>query len=480
MPEAGIEGRNYRRHALEYLLSRRRLPVIFERFRKRAVKGDASPEAAQDPAADSTEFLTGDPSVDRRSLQLLLDTMAEVGSTIELDRLLVDLVDKSIEATRSERGFLLLLGPAAGGEPQIEVRVARGLGGREIPLETTYSTSVAKKVLTTGEPVANIVQSSQDALDLGQSVYDLKLRAVMCVPLAARGQLSGAIYVDSRAERKEFTGRDLAFFAALAQQLSVSLENARLYNESLERVRLSKELELAQRIQEQLLPKPTGLPDDIEVHTWFQAAEAASADTFDVIARDDGSVACLLGDVSGHGIASALIAHSVQAALRSYLEVLDDPGEVICRLNARFTAGIEPGNFMSMLIARLWRDGEPHRLSYVNAGHGCSWLIRQEGVTSLEMGGPALGMVPGYEYRSAVEPKFEKGDVLFLCSDGVTEARNTARDLLGEARVLAILERSHGKGAEALIQDVRATLLAHTGEAQLEDDVMLLALSLCE
>lgn len=448
--------------------------VIFDRFRKRGQKDDR-PADAPEAAGDSAEFLTGDPTVDRRSLQLLLDTMAEVGSTIELGRLLVDLVDKSIEATRSERGFLLLL---KDGAKEPETRVARAAGGRDIPLEATYSTTVAGKVIETGEPVVNIVQSSQDALDLGQSVYDLKLRAVMCVPLAARGKQSGVIYVDSKAERQEFTQRDLAFFAALAQQLAVSLENARLYNESLEHARLAKEIELVQEIQEQLMPKPTGLPPDVKVSTWFQPAEEASGDTFDVLAGDDQSVSCLLGDVSGHGVASALIAHAVQAAMRSYLEVLKDLGSVMTRLNRRFTAGIEPGKFMSMIVARLAKDGDGHTLSYVNAGQGCSWLVTKDGVRTLENSWPAVGLDEDCVYESATPTPFQKGDLLFLCSDGLTEARSPTRDLLGEAAVVKVLEAAHGKTSDALLAEVKALLLEHVGGSKFDDDVMLLALAL--
>lgn len=435
---------------------------------------------SSEAAGESREFLTGDSAIDRRSLQLLLDTMAEVGTTLELDTLLVDLVDKSIETTRSERGFLLLVEEGATATPGDHcphiVRVARAAGDKEIPLDTSYSTSVAKKVLSTGEPVANVVQSSQEALDLGQSVYDLKLRAVMCVPLEARGQRYGAIYVDSRAERHEFSSRDLAFFAALSQQLAVSLDNARLYTESVERARLSKELELAHRIQKQLLPNPTGLPEDLECATWYEAAETASGDTYDVLVGSDASVSVMLGDVSGHGIGSALIAHSAQAALASYLEVLQDPSDVLRRLDRRFSKGVETGNFMSMFVARIAHgEGGGRELRYVNAGHGCSWHVRASGVDTLATSGPALGMVEGFEYASSELVPFESGDLLFLCSDGVTEARNDARDMLGEARLIEVLTSAHGKGAQGVVDAVRTLLRSWT--ASFDDDVMLLALA---
>ncbi len=424
------------------------------------------------------EFLTGDPLVDRRSVQLLLDTMAEVGATPSLENLLVNLVDKSIEVTRSERGFLLLKDEK---DPSgVEVRVARSKSGRTLEGRRSYSTSVVARVLESREPLASVVQSRQDALDLGQSVYDLKLRAVMCVPLEAGGQLSGVIYVDSKAQRKEFSGRDLAFFAALAQQMAVSLENARLHEDALEAYRLSKELEFARHIQEQLLPEPSGLPEGVEVRTWYQAAEAASGDTYDVIVRPDGSVGVLLGDVSGHGIGPALIAHSAQAALRSYFELTRDLADIVHRLNDRFARGMETGSFMSLLIAEVSRGGEGGSgrvLRYINAGHGGAYVCTKEGVREVETSGPAIGMMGGFDYDLRPEIELDSGDFLFLCSDGLTEARNPLRDMLGEAPVLEVLAGCHGQGAAAAIEAVRRRADEHLEGLAFEDDVMLLVLS---
>ena len=449
--------------------------MIFSRFRK---KGSAP--RPSDPNSESTDFLTGDPAVDRASLKLLLDTMAEVASTMEFDQLLTGLVDKSIEVTRSERGILLLRDEDSDDPGRVHVAVSRGVGGKTLPTDIHYSTSVANKVLASGEPLASIVQTSQDALNLGQSVYDLKLRAVMCVPLAARGRMSGAIYVDSRAERKEFTARDLAFFAALGQQLAISIENARLYQQSLEAGRLSHEMEIARRIQEQLMTYPQDLPDGLEVGTWFMPCDAASGDAFDVIPRDDGGLSVMIGDVTGHGIGPALIAHSVQAAVRSYFEIIDDPCEVMRRMNLRLVDHIEAGTFMSLFVASLHVDpaDENRRcLKYVNAGHSGVYLVKRDCVKTLDTTAPALGMMREAVYDFAPEEILEAGDLLLLCSDGLVEARNESRDILGEDEVFKVLEEYRGKGCAATIEALKARLDLHLDGHALEDDVMLLAVA---
>ncbi len=146
---------------------------------------------------DSVDFLTGDPEEDRRSIGLLLDAMVEVGSGLGLEDLLERLVDKAVEVARSERGLLLLA--ERGG---LEVRVARESRGRSLPKTVPYSTSVAGRVFAEGTALATVVQSEREARELGRSVYDLKLRAVMCAPLEAGGHRLGVIYVDSKAETR--------------------------------------------------------------------------------------------------------------------------------------------------------------------------------------------------------------------------------------------------------------------------------------
>ena len=440
-------------------------------FRK---KGREGQDDGGDPLAESVDFLTGDPIKDRRSLQLLLDAISEVATTLEPSELLQSLVDKSLEVTRSERGFLLLL--EEGGELRVEV--ARDCGGHDLPLDTHYSKSVTQKVLATGEPLASVVQSSREALDLGQSVYDLKLRSVMCVPLEGRQGVLGLIYVDSRAEGEGFNARDLHFFAALAHQMALSIENAKLFQASLEKVRLEKELEFAQKIQARLMPQPVGLPAGIQVARWYQAVERASGDVFDVIIDPKGPVSVILGDVTGHGIGPALIAHSVQAAMHSYLEILDDLSEVVSKMNHRFVAGLEAGTFMSLLLARIEQEGGERLLRWVNAGHSGSWLVQKSGVRPLENSSAVVGLDASMTFPTDGPITLEEGDLLFLCSDGLFEARNPKGDFLGESAVQEVLETSHGFSAEALLERVRKRLQEHIAEIPLDDDVMLLSLSL--
>ncbi|MCA9002873.1 MAG: GAF domain-containing protein, partial [Planctomycetes bacterium] len=150
---------------------------------------DVTPELQAESAAPAGEaggsvaFLAAGSNADRRRVEVLLDSIARVSASQDLDNLLDHVVDSAIQATQAERGFLILQGE---GEGPPGIRVARGGG---VALENVrYSTSVVAKVLESGMPMRSTVRAGETPADLGASLVDLKLRAVMCVPVEMGGE----------------------------------------------------------------------------------------------------------------------------------------------------------------------------------------------------------------------------------------------------------------------------------------------------
>ncbi|MCB9887096.1 MAG: SpoIIE family protein phosphatase [Planctomycetes bacterium] len=437
-------------------------------FWKRAETGKN--ERGPVDAREGSTLLTGDPDEDSRSLEILLDTIAAVTLNIDLDAVLRDIVSRSLLVTRAERAILLL-----GDTPdELKVRVAQDREGEALQGDLQWSRSLVRKCLEEEVAVRSVVQSDQQALELGQSVYDLKLRAVMCAPMLARDRVIGVIYVDSRAVRREFSARDLALFGAISAQLAIAVENARLHADSLEKVRLQKDVEIARRIQQHLLPKLPEDCDGLDISVRYEAAEQASGDTYDLVSLPDGRLAIVIGDVTGHGVGAALLTHAVQAALRSYLETIDDPSEIVTRLNRRLVDGVETGNFMSLLLVIL----DPHKrtLQYVNAGHPGLVLCGEGGCRVLDKTGMVLGVVGDQTYEVSPVVQLTAGDLLFLHTDGVDETMSPSRETFGLERLCAVLQKHRASSAEAVLAHVDAAIAEHVGESvALEDDVTMIA-----
>ncbi|MCB9877181.1 MAG: SpoIIE family protein phosphatase [Planctomycetes bacterium] len=417
-------------------------------------------------------ILTGDATEDSRSLEILLDTIAAVTANIDLDGVLRDIVDRSLQVTKAERAIVLL-----GSSPEeLTVRLAQDKEGQMLTGELQWSRSLVRRCLEEGLAVRSVVQSDQEALELGRSVYDLKLRAVMCAPMRAKDRVVGVIYVDSRAVRREFSSRDLALFGAISAQLAISVENARLHADSLEKARLQKDVEIARRIQQHLLPS---LPDDligVDVACRYQAAEQASGDTYDFVKLSGGRLAVMIGDVTGHGVGAALLTHAVQAALRSYLELLDDAATVVGKVNQRLVDGVETGNFMSLLLVIV--DPAQRTLQYVNAGHPGLVLVQEGGARVLEKTGMVLGVVGDQTYEASPTIELRQGDVLFLHTDGVDEAMSPEREVFGVPRLLELLGTLRDRSADQVLAGVEQTIRDHVGSDDVEDDTTMIVVKL--
>jgi len=449
-------------------------------WRKKTSPEAASPKPETPPAAEgaappqvpaglsgpaTTQFMTGEASRDRRTVQVLLDAIARVSEARDLESLVVDIVDSSIEVTGAERGLLVMRGAEEG---QLLVRVARLRGKKSVGGDLRYSTTVASRVLAEARPLRAQVHSESEALELGRSVFDLKLRAVMCVPLVPSGQAEGqtapkgVLYVDSRAATRQFSQPDLALFAALAQYISIAMMNAQLQLDSLEKVRLEQSLELASAIQRDLMPRVPTL-EGWDLAGWYKPAEQTGADFYDFLRVGKTGLALVVGDVTGHGIGPALITASAQGSLRTSLRLNPDPGQVVSLLNQDLCERIEDGRFLSLFLAILDLDGS---LRALNAGHAepLIWKAADRSIDSIRRSGPALGMIQDETYTAHPALQMASGDILIAYTDGLTEARTpgTEDDFFGEEGLKHVLDRAAGEGLEA------RDICARVAEAALE------------
>jgi len=448
------------------------------------VSSTPAPDARAKPVdRPATEFLRGGTQEDKKKVQVLLDAIARVSESRDLETLLDYVVDRSVEVTGAERGFLVLLDESS----EQVIRVVRHRGGKPVEGEVKYSTSVVKRVLEREEPMRTTVQSDAEALELGASVFDLKLRAVMCVPLSPAVEEEevrphpieqrGALYVDSKAATREFKDEDLSLFFALAQHIAIALENARLNLQSLEKAKLEQSLEIARDIQSDLMPQEPKTIPGIEVFGWYRPAEHASGDFYDFVPTRQGGLAAVLGDVTGHGIGPALITATAQASLRAYANVLEDPPTIINMLHKDLAERMDDGMFLTLFLGLFSSDG---RLQVVNAGQTPPLLWRKSTgkIETIAGNGPALGMMDSFEYAAAPDLQLEVGDVMVAFTDGLVEARHHSHPerLFGDDGMRAVLAdvAASGSSAKEVAEALVANVLEFSG-SKAEDDMTVVS-----
>lgn len=423
---------------------------------------------------DRTQVLTGDDRIDAPKVRILLDTIAELISTVEHADVLTKIVDNAIRVVGAERGILFLF---EDGDPErLRIQVARDAGGRDLQEPIQYSTTVTHRVATTGEPTNWKVSASQEQeLDLSQSIVDMKLTSVMCTTLRVKDRRLGVIYVDSRATQREFDRADLRFFDALAGALSVTVENARLIRETLAAERVKEQVKIARTIQEGLLPRdPEGVAG-FQLAGWAAPAEEALGDYYDFIRLADGRYMIAIGDVAGHGIGPALLMSSARSLLHSLTDGTFHLDEVLKRMNHRFEQDTRGALFMSLFVAVL--DPAARTLHYGNAGHTAPLLVREGAEESVDLvrTGLALGIEADSTYMVEGPVRLLPGDVLVLTTDGVLEARR-GDEFFGRDRLRRTIRNGARLPAQELIRSIHRAVLDFTRGVRPDDDLTLVVL----
>jgi serine phosphatase RsbU (regulator of sigma subunit)/CHASE1-domain containing sensor protein/anti-sigma regulatory factor (Ser/Thr protein kinase) len=259
-----------------------------------------------------------------------------------------------------------------------------------------------------------------------------------------------------------------------AEHYSKDLEEA---NEELESFYYSVEQELgtARSIQHALLPKDLPKLEGWKIAYHYQPAREVGGDFYDFLRLDDGRVGLVIGDVSGKGIAAALVMANTQSVLRAVARRGNvAPGQVLAEANEVLYAYIPSGTFVTCFYGVL--DLENGRLVYANAGHDPPYSQRGGDAQELRARGMPLGLMPDMPYEEK-EAALAAGDDLLLYSDGLVEAHDTKGDMFGFPRLRRlIMAQSTGSGEE-LIDVLLAELTSFTGtDAEQEDDITLVTL----
>ncbi|AMV37571.1 SpoIIE family protein phosphatase [Planctomyces sp. SH-PL62] len=408
-------------------------------------------------------------------LRAILEITRDLSTELKIDQVAPRVLDSLAELfPQAERLFLLLVDPLTKRLVRKATKIRQGRGrtnfhpsapADEAPMQ--MSRSLVNHVLGQKKAVLSQDASTDKNLPTSASIADLKIRSVMCVPmLTPNGEAVGIIQLDT-SDRKQFHQEDLDVLAAVAGQAAIAIQNAQLHESLLERERLNRDLKLAEQVQKRFLPQEVPQIAGYEFFAHYEPAYEVGGDYYDFVPLSHGRLAVALGDVSGKGVAAALMMAKFSGDTRYCILTENDPGAAAAELNALlFSAGIEE-KFITLSLCVL--DARRGVLSLASAGHLPIIVRRADGrveEVGEDIAGFPLGIVQGAEYRQD-EVRLEPGDVVVVYSDGVTDSRNLQEQLYDcrdDRRLLRRIAESPG-GPEAvgkaILQDIREYSLGH-------------------
>ncbi|UCE24917.1 MAG: SpoIIE family protein phosphatase [Candidatus Zixiibacteriota bacterium] len=302
-------------------------------------------------------------------------------------------------------------------------------------------------------------------------------RAVkLILPMKDADHLLGFVALTDKAAGYTYSSEDLNLLGVLSNQMVTALINARLYVESLERIRLQEEVTMARQIQLDLLPsKPPELPcARISAHS--TPSRTVGGDFFDFVEVDDSRVGIVIADASGKGMPAALMIAQTQAMLRS--EVCNgNPIDVVLRnINQHIVESSSAEKYVTLFYGEF--DIKSGRFRYANAGHNYPILARANGeLELLTAGGPVIGALPRMLYESdAVQ--LETDDVLFFFTDGLSEAMDKDEVEYTEERVRKYVVEHRASDPQALIDSILKDVREFDPTYPPRDDTTIIALKI--
>jgi len=395
----------------------------------------------------------------QETLTLVASKMAATRNTSHIFNLLLDRVNEIMPYDAC--GVFLATGEGV----HIEKFIQRGYDTRRLnPLKLKIGRGIVGRCIATTEPISiPDVQREKDYLP-GRT----ETRSELCVPIAGGSIVYGAINLESN-RVAAFSEDDLDFLQTIAQQAGVLMERYKIDQRVDMQSGLDEDMAKAESIQKSLLPNQIPTHDEVAFDLRYLPCKQISGDFYDLAMKEEDVFNIAIGDVVGKGISGALIMSNFYAAYLSELQTGMPLATVMSNLNKYLTSGTELDAQVTFFLSKM--DVDKGVISYVNAGHPSPLVFHPDGsVDRLEAGGPLLGFDSEFTYEMG-ELKLEKGDLLLLYTDGITETVNRSGQLLDERGLIEAVEPHLDQDVPVIAALLHEKIETFNGGASFDDDV---------
>lgn len=248
-----------------------------------------------------------------------------------------------------------------------------------------------------------------------------------------------------------------------------------------EQERLQKEMQVAQEIQQTLLPANVPEVEGYEIASYYAAAKEVGGDYFDFVEVDSDTLGIVVADVSGKGVPGSLVMTMIRTALRTEARGIKDAAEVLTRVNDFVVNDMKKGMFVTLFYVII--DSKKRRINFASAGHNPMILYRpsQQKTYYLNPRGFPIGIsLPEKDlFKKSLQSDtlaLAEDDILLVYTDGITEAMNSRRELFGEERFLNVIREYGTLSAEEFNENLQKEIISFTEGSPQNDDITLVAI----
>jgi len=275
---------------------------------------------------------------------------------------------------------------------------------------------------------------------------------------------------ESRAGSVQFDNTDELLIGAIIKQVESAIENKRLHQEALENVVMRSELSIASDIQKRILPDSLPKIDGYDLAGINIPSKEVSGDYFNVYSLKDGRYALIVADVTGKGMPASLLVSTLDASLQSYLDMQTPLSEMALKLNTIVYNASTSDRFITFFIAILNpKNGE---MEIVNAGHNPPLILKNDNsIVKIDAGGVAFGMFDMGLPFADEKITLEKGERLFIFSDGIPEAMDKDENEYSDERLDEYFIKNNELSSNDFISSIVEDVRTHANGEYQSDDI---------
>ena len=407
-------------------------------------------------------------AVNEKSIEILINAVRRVTSSLEFDQVADTIFESLKELIDYSAAIVYVADPRNGTNKELKVH--------GYPPE-----SIREDFLASGSGVIGWVMKH----GAGQIINDVKrdaryvkarleTRSEIAAPIIrADGQVIGVINLEADWPNG-YEERDLELLTMFASLAASAIDNTLLYRQVMRQRRAESELELARKVVDSLLPRSFPIVDGFDIYGTTIPVREVGGDYLDFIDSVSDRLGVIVADVSGKGLAAALIMVTFRAYIHAILINELAMRVVMARVNNLIHEATEGDRFITTFYGLI--DPEHKRLLYINAGHNPPLLLHSDGTSELlAPGGLPLGVFGGSRYSESVVD-FRAGDILVLYTDGVTEAWNLQDDSFGLVRLEEVVRANADLRAHVICQAVTSAVREYSADVGGPEDDLTVAI----
>ncbi len=402
-------------------------------------------------------------------LSFLNELSRAIGASFNAEEIMQTIIRKSIRAVHAEQGSIVLVS----GE--------EGTGMRT--LVRSMVSSSEHRPFGLSQNLLGWMQINKKPLNIHDPGHDERFRGVQwdefllsvaCVPMLVKSKLTGILSVYNKKGEPGFSDDDVRLLSIIAIQSAQIVENARLYEEEKALMKLREEARLAREIQINLLPKSNPEIAGYDIAGISIPALSVGGDYYDFIQLEGDTVGIALGDISGKGMAAALLMSNLHAAVRGQSLANRPPSECIRRTNNLLFRCTDAFKYATLFYGLL--DPARNEFVYTNAGHNPPFFFTDSVKPGLlKTGGPVVGFIEGVGFHDD-RVLFGPGNMCVIYSDGITEAMDESGNDFGEERLEALVKDCRHCPSAEIINTIVDAVRDHSRNMPQSDDMTIIVI----